>query len=333
MSPDMYDPKMPAARLKVDQLLSEGSDLKMLRYHTKKAREKIEKAYQLAEKNNLPPPWPSLCAYRLGHLIMRTASDEESLLDAEQYFMEAARAKSLGPLPALYRLATLYRLKKMGAGVTESKIKTAFAKTEEAIREADVDNKSQIQDHLFNLLEMVCYFSGMDYAEVEGKGEYHTREMIPPSWILVGPDPQMAQVKYSEAFALEELDALTKSHPKAVFFVLRNLNSPKIADSQRAKWKIGQREWQKASYPGLRLLALLLRQTSRSLNGLMRQFLGESDFTDNAFKQNKTRLKRHLAELTGAETNDILLENAERIPSIKANVEIFGAVEESALYI
>jgi len=333
MSPDLYDPKMPATRLKVDQLLNEASDLKMLRHYTKKAREKIEMAYQLAEKNNLPPPWPSLCAYRLGHLIMRTASDEDSLLDAEQYFMEAARAKSLGPLPALYRLAVLHRLKKMKAGVTGTKIEAAFAKAEEAIHEADVDNKAQIQDHLFNMLEMAAYFTAVDYSEVDGMGEYHGPEKHPHSWILVGPDPQMAEVKYSEAFALEELDALTKSHPKAVFFILRNLTSPKTGKGPPAQWKTGQKEWQKASYPGLRLLALRLKQTTRSIDGLMCQFLGESDFTPNAFNQNKVRLKRHLAELTGGEMDEILMETPEGNLEIKANMEIFGAVEESALFV
>jgi hypothetical protein len=326
-------PNMWKARIQVDRLLNAASDLKMLRHHTQEAREKIEAAYQLAEKNDLPQPWPSLCAYRLGHLIMRTAISKESLLDAEQYFMEASRAGSLRPLPSLYRLAVLHRLEKMKAGVTEVTIKKAFAKAEKDIQKGGVDNKAQIQDHLFNVLEMTSYFSGMDYGEIEGMGDYHESKKSPPSWILAGPVPRIAEVKYSEAYALEELEGLMKSHANAVFFVLRNLNSPKTGDDPRAKWKNGEQEWKKASYPGLRLLALLLRQTSRSLNGLMFQFIGGSDFQFDAFNQNKVRLKRHLAELTDRKIGDILLESAQGIPKINPHMKIFGAIEESALYI
>jgi hypothetical protein len=333
MPTDGYDPKMSAARLKVNQLLNEASDLKMLRYHTREARRKIETAYRLAEKNHLPKPWPALCAYRLGHLIMRTASDMESLFDADGYFIEAARSKSLGPLPAIYRLSVLHRLKKAGADVGEALIKRAIEKAQDDIQGFEFFERTQIQDHLFNLLELAAYFTAVDYPEVEGMGEYHNPEKPPHFWILVGPDPRIAEVKYSEAFALEELDALTKSHSDAVFFVLRNLNSPETGDRPKAQWKIDQQKWKKASYPKLKLLALLLRQTSHTLDGLMQAFLGERYHTLNAFNQTKLRLKRHLAELTGMEMEEIFLESAQRIPRINPHIGIFGAVEESALFI
>ena len=183
---------------------------------------------------------------------MRTAISKESLLDAEQYFMEASRSGSLRPLPALYRLAVLHRLEKMKAGVTEATIKKAFAKAEKDIRKARVDNKAQIQDHLFNMLEMGSYFSGMAYDEIEGMGDYHEWKKSPSSWILVGPVPRIAEVKYSETYALEELKGLMKSHPDAVFFVLRNVNSPKTGDDPRAKWKNGQQEWKKGQLSGIK---------------------------------------------------------------------------------
>ena len=65
----------------------------------------------------------------------------------------------------------------------------------------------------------------------------------------------------------------------------------------------------------------------------MLQFIGGSDLQFDAFNQNKVRLKRHLAELTDRRTGDILVESAQGIPKINPHLTIFGAIEESALYI
>ncbi|MDZ7697718.1 MAG: hypothetical protein U5R49_12625 [Deltaproteobacteria bacterium] len=326
------DSNLPVVRLRVDRLLTEASDLKMMRHHTREARRKIEKAYKLSKDNELDEPWPSLCAYRLAHLIMRTASDTESLLDAEQYFMEAARATSLGPLPALYRLAALHRLRKLSADVDKAHIRNAISKAEEAIRESSVDKRTQIQDHLFNLLELTSYFSGIDYTEVEGMGEYPNGRKPAHSWILVGPEPQMAEVRYSEPYAMEELAAIEEGHPNAVFFILWSLTSAKRHNVPKAQWKTAQEKWKKASYPVLKLLALLLRQTSKSLDHLRYEFLGSSDFTSDAFNQNKLRLKKHLAQLTNMGVSNILVETGQDVPRINPHIEIYGALEESALY-
>ena len=332
MSHDARNQKVTITRMKVDWLLNEASDLKMMRYQTQEARKKIERAYKLSKDNRLKQPWPSLCAYRLGHLIMRTASDAESLYDAEAYFLEATRSKSLGPLPALYRLSVLHRLEKANLAVGNDRIRDAIKEAEKAIQESNIGKRTQIQDHLFNLIELAAYFIAMDYAEVEGMGEYHDVKNPPPSWILVGPNPQMAEVKYSEAYALEELEGMIESHPGAVFFVLRSLTSPKTGNRPRAQWKIGQNEWGKTSYPELKLLALLLRQNSHSLKGLAYQFLGTSEFTFGAFNQNKFRLKRDIAKLMNRKETDIVVETTEGLPIICPDIEIYGAVEESALY-
>jgi len=316
-------------REQVHNLLKEGSSQKLLRYETKKALKKLQKADELIDKYDLPEPWPSLCAYRLGHLALRTASNEKELKEARAKFLVAKGSKCLGPLPDIYNLAVLYRLKMHDPENT----KRAFAIAEQSIEHLQMKEDPRLQDHTFNLLELATYFSGLDYQDLEGIGFPQKRLSSPSAWMVVGPDPQWSTVMYSEAQALEELAEWMKRDEcqNAVFFKLSDKDA-ETATPLRRHWKYKGKDWQKTSYQRLRLLALLLARPGCPLDALGLALVGE-DATPNALSQNKRRLKSDLSILTGRNENEIYDPSFPELPRINPQIQIFGAVEWSAIHL
>ena len=305
----------------VHRLMREASSEKLMRHETERALEKFRRAEKLIDQHDLPEPWPSLCAYRMGHLLLRTAATRQDLLDARSNFATAKGSKCLGPLPDIYYLAALYRLKKRNL----EDIKRPFDDAKKSIESLEMKENPQLQDHMFNLLELASYFSDFDYESLEGMGLPRNPPKVPSSWILVGPDPNWANVVLTEEEALSELEELAnrKECHDAVFFKLSDRKAGKKTDWKR-HWKYKDKEWGECEPKPLRLLASSLQQPTRSKKDFKFIIKPRGRRQDSSSpSQLKTRLRNGLFTLTGISKKNIFDESLPGFLRLKPELRVF----------
>ena len=161
----------------VISIMKEASSQKIMIRGTEKSKELFKKAYKLCEDSNIDNYLKKICAYRLGHLILRNPKSDEDLYDAEEYFLEAARGNTLGLLPRIYRIAVLYRLKQDKEVIEDEivnitdEIRKLREKGLEYNRSASSDSIF-LQNMYFNMLELSTYFTNANYNALEGIGAY-----------------------------------------------------------------------------------------------------------------------------------------------------------------
>ena len=174
-------------RQEVAQLLKQGTNSKLLRGGTEIALPKIKEAYRLAIATpTLPPPWPQLAAYRLAHLLLRSNANSE-LQRVNELFQEATSDNCLGPVPQIYYLAALQRIKIASDNQEECRkidgqIQEVFQKAYRGVRQLlanqrrdeegteEPPERSLLQEGRLNLLELATYFLGLTYEPLEGVG-------------------------------------------------------------------------------------------------------------------------------------------------------------------
>jgi hypothetical protein len=292
----------------------------------------------------LEDPWAALSAYRLAHLSLRTAKTKGALKTAHSCFVQAASGNLLGPLPAIYRLSVLHRLKSQFPNDSmENSIPEAF---DEAVRSfRDCHNsaslgwqgspwkKAQIQDGVFNMIELASYFLGIPYG-FEGLGLEHPdwdlRAFFPTErnrhWILVGHDHGLRTVRYSRDMALAELDVIASKFPDSIGFKL---------SAEESSIRKGCSSWEHEAVNGLKLLAVLLYGEISGLNDLHWKVMSIPQGNDSsAFRQVKLRMKKSLKRLSGLPQESIFLEErSTSLPVINPHLCIYGAVQCSMLRI
>jgi hypothetical protein len=143
-----------------------GSSTKMVYTKTFESKRLILEAYKLLKEQKIESVWKCICAYRLAHITMRDAKNEDSFLRVKNYFSEASKCKSLGPLPLIYKVAVMMRLKEPKGSIEKEIIK--ITKTIKGIGEPK-DNP-QLQDQYLNMTELIIYIAGLDYKLIEGIG-------------------------------------------------------------------------------------------------------------------------------------------------------------------
>jgi len=303
-------------RKEVDQLLKDGTDAKLLRGGTEIALSKIKKAYELAiAQPRLPPPWPQLAAYRLAHLLLRSDANS-NLPRVKVLFEEATSGNYLGPVPQIYYLAALQRIRNTASDQEDRRkfdhqIKIvhqdAYASLQRSLAgqldiQADAEelsHRAPLQDGLVNLLEITTYFLGLPYVPLEGiDGPYSNlllSDQQDGKWFLVGPDPTIATVHYTRQLAVIELEARGQENPDAILFRLPEY-------PERAAWKKPGTKWQMVSERHIRLLTcLLMRQNWRRLDlrdKLVGDETGNESGADALFRQVISRTRKGLTKLT-----------------------------------
>ena len=93
-----------------------GLNLKLMMGSPVQAKEHLERAHSLATAPTpLPWPTPQVTAYRLAHLLLRSAKHEADLRRIEALLaMANDGGRLLGPQPVCVHLAVLHRLRAMG---------------------------------------------------------------------------------------------------------------------------------------------------------------------------------------------------------------------------
>ena len=279
----------------------------------------LKEAYDLSKRYHLHEPWKAFCAYRLAHIKMLSDSDGELVIQAEKLFMEATKAKFLGLLPLIYRLAAIERFQPGNP----QKLKEAFEEALNAFKRLPLserlDSDGKAQTHYQNMLRLAGYYFGHQTESATDFLPFNDES----SWILVGNDPKLAKVKCSRAFVLAEMDSLREIYPGAVFFKLSKKNSMSEDPIER-HWKFGKSDWRVMShYPVLRLLSLLLKGTPEKNEGL-RAILNA---TKNNFAKIKERSNTEIAELLQMPRNEIFISERGQFPRLNPGIHIFGAVE------
>lgn len=324
-------------RKNVAQLLKEGTSAKLLRGGTEKALSKIEKAYQLAIAPKLPSPWPQLTAYRLAHLLLRSNANSE-LQRVNKLFQEATSDNCLGPIPQIYYLAALQRIKNASDNQEECRkidgqIQEVFQKAYREVRQllanqisdkedtAEPPQRTPLQEGLVNMLELATYFLGRTYEPLEGVGGPYGDLLLgdqqDDGWFLAGPAPTIATVRYPRQLALMELEARGQASPDAI--LLRLPEHP-----ERAAWKRPGADWEETNKQHIRLLAcLLVEGRSGSRLGLRDKVVGENG-TDDNFRQVISRTRKGLENLMNRPGTDILL--SEPYLHIAPDLKVFGVV-------
>lgn len=170
--------EVEARRREAWKALLDGLDAKLTRHRAGEALSRLQEAHSLATKpTRLPGLMPAIIAYRLAHLMLRSARSPEDLRRVEALLGEAIACDCwLGPLPGCVHLAVLHRLKATGkTDSIEARISEAFDRLRTQVafhgqEEAAVKAAKTRQSHALNLLELTTYFLGHDYSSLEGIG-------------------------------------------------------------------------------------------------------------------------------------------------------------------
>lgn len=331
VAPQVDDPD--DRRRAVETLLGECVQEKVLRAGTGRALEKAEEAYRLStEPTEIDGPMPQLAAYRLAHLILRSAPKDERL-DRAEVLLSKASSDVLGPVPRLFRVAVLIRMKSLASPADTARIErldrsinAAFAKAEEGIAKLRMHGPTKpqaavgIQDGLFNLLEMAAYATGKPYEGLEGLGDpLGDLHLSDRSWFLIGSSRQRSKLLYPEEFAFEELDAIGKRFPEAILFRL----------CENPRWKRAEMScWDRVSEQNLRLIAGVI--AGEQQGRLRRHVVGEYGHED-ALRQARSRARKALRQmLNRGKDYDPLPDSQDGGGKVADDLLIFGAVKRNS---
>jgi hypothetical protein len=312
-------------------LLSLGANDKRLRGAGRDALEVLRRAHSLATEPDRLAPWAELAAYRLAHVLMRRARTVKELEDVEALFRKSARAKVLGPWPRLYHLSVLSRIRRREPGaVPAPRLADAFRRALTEVRDAPSRQEfhddegevmtTELQQPLFNALELCAYFLEVDYEPLEGLGDEfawvgsstHLR-----GWRLLGTDPELVRVSCTRDVALAELDAVAERHPSAALFRLAPHEVYRAPGGDAASC-----DWVPCKPNSLELWALILENAGCPTERARRAFASGENF-----RKTLERARRDLAQLIGRRADSVILNDREGRLVLAPGVELFGVVD------
>lgn len=206
----MNSPDIESRIAETHGFLKDGINSKLQAAASDGGLSELEQAYKIAhEEPKLPFPWPAITSYRLAHILMRNASQDDALERVEQLFAEAERHGDnlLGPLPRLYRLAVRMRL-----GYQDQDF---FERTIQAFRDANdrlVPDKPVhtpwLQIPWVNQLELLAYIGGFNYQSLQGlnpglKNPFDDLK-LGTGFRIIGSSDQLAQILMPQSIALKQ---------------------------------------------------------------------------------------------------------------------------------
>jgi len=296
-------------------------------------------AYKLAKQDPpLPDPWPQLAAYRFARTILKKAVNEiEKLKKAALLMKEASEAKSIGPLPLIYRAAILHRIssslqnnseeQKKYSRLAKQSFRIAIERTQAWYlslyeeKGGDFDNEDYVApvSGFYNMLELIAILSRSEEKLYEILPESNLfawqnfyddeifDERAPSRWLIAGHDAGLMSVMIPRETAFEELNSRAQTKPNALFFRLSDNKNP--VRMPICEYRLGDdTRWQQGSYGPILLLAYCLAGTMSDFGTMQKEIYrrrekkqsdaGEvTDAINNHFRQQKNRLKELLKEL------------------------------------
>jgi hypothetical protein len=319
-------------RSAVNRLLNECVDQKLLCGGTANAITKARNAYAFATSEpQLPSPWPQLAAYRLAHLSMRTDDLRvESLREIDRLFSEASYENRLGPLPPIYHLAILSRLKlalkeRSEKYVITAKINKAFERAVHEIRQTHFSSSQlpeqpvTLQSAAFNLMELACYFLGMPYRELEGLAALDYLDPLRSGrWFIVGRG--IERIFMTEELARWEFESRARTGENILIELKEGF----------AKWGLSSnaRDGLQEVNADFAKLVLLSLEPALSSKEIKQRIVGNEGEDPNArFRTIKKRTKDALQLLTTQPGLEVFV--GERLTDA---ISILGLVHSPAFY-
>ena len=317
-------------RSEINDLLRKTADLKLLNGAPEEVLGIARQAYQLS--GGASEPWPQLTAYRLAQVLCREADlSVDQLKEVDDLFERAARGrvKSMGPLPRIYQLAILHRLKVHDPQNQEhydERIQSTFQEAVDTIHlpslvNSEHRNKFRLQGDQFNLLELASYFLELPYESMRGLDDASKVGFdYSGSWMIVSNQPDLKPIRYTERFAEIEVESLLLESTEAIGFKIhKNGVDGNIGHGPFDAWVEGNAEQ-------LRLLANLLHNPDSSRTELLRYISNEAVSSEN-FRQIKRRLKTKLKELVpGADEPIDQNDNSINLP-----IPVYGIIQSRFL--
>jgi|GEM_PF-1699066 len=329
----MDSKSIEARRSELVERLHECIDEKVLRGGTELALHKAEAAYEMAHiAPPVPQPWPALAAYRLAHLLMRKdAIDIDTLRRADRLFNEASQCDALGPVPLIYRISALSRLK--GAAMSADERSEAEHQLDQIFDQAiqgihrmafpsmrDQLHKTDLQGHAFNLLELAAYLLGHPYRKLEGLAGFdYFNPTKKGKWQIVGHD--VKQINMTAEFARCEFTARAKNSDGCLVIEL---------NEHDAKWGVSPcapKDLKFVNHEQAKLLVLSVLSPNLPKNDFQRRIVG--DYGANPAGRYRTTRKRARQEVQKLLANPQLEVFHENM--LNREIPLIGLVDSSAL--
>lgn len=324
-------------RQQVFDLLGETRDLKLVKGNPESVLERARKAYRIA--SNTRSPWREVAAYRLAQLLFRLpAKGVEEYIEIDSLLKQAAGdsirgVSPLGPLPWIFRMASLYRLSIVDP-TNESKYRVDLEETRMATmrpflrRHRSLEDVSpiernlgeaQIQSDQFNLIEFATFLVDLPYDPLLGIGDRTDDEFpLKGKWILVSNRMESGTVQYTREFAEAEVAALLESNPASIGFQLKQKRNDGFwLSSENAL------QFDAAGANQLALLSAVIRNGDLTSSKLQDHL----SISEENLRQLKRRLTKELNRRAGKNV-------AEFVPGsfrLESEIPIFGAVNVSVL--
>jgi len=342
----MLSPDFEQRRAKANDLLTKCADEKLLRGGVPAAVKLARDAYELTKADPALAPLHQISAYRLAHLMLRLPDCDNSLAEIQRLFERAAgerpggEATALGPLPDLFCLAVLHRRLQLAKDALiidalKREMDQRFDQASKGVKGVPSARSSscgtiqqdggrgQLQASLFNLLELAAYFLGMDYSKLEGLGVLGDLEPSQSdAWLLVGPMPEISNVRHSELLAMQELTTMGRVCPDALL-----IRRPPAG--HQSEWRMGGQsdsEWREVNDTWVHLLAWVLKEPTVTRQMLRARIMGGHDeVIQNNFRKDLERMRKNLSRLTGQPDLQVFVSGSDPL-RLTDEVTVFGAV-------
>lgn len=322
--------------------LGEGAKFKVQFGGTSPVVDPLQEAYDIATVDPpLPPPWPQVAAYRLGHIKMRDARSFDELSAVDELFQKATlRDESvLGPMPSIYRMAVLLRMAHAApseslASGCKALLSTIFKRLSASFEDRrwefnGTSRKSAIQGQLHNYLELVSYFTGEPYGKLQGMSSPFGDMMLPDEWRIVssGGTWMSRYARLSWQFARTELEARSSVDSPVLLFEFGKTRMGETA----SVWMPDQ---EPARIP-LRPMLLLLKYCTSPRAGsqeLERSVIPAGQEGGSQLKTVLRDLKNSLGPYAHISGRDVITKGTRGAPArLSGHVQVIGMVHHEML--
>ena len=216
----------------IKRLLCEGLDAKVLMNGDDFAEQALRKAALLSETVS-DDIWSNLPKYRLAHLLFRNAKNQQKLEEIH-VLLTSVSESSAHPIvlfgSKILLLAVANRLKNF---IPTKNTNDQVTLIEEAVRLLRRHELSEFQNgnhgrdlnnQLFNMLELAIYFTGESYEKLDGLGLSHSYIPLLPSqpssvWRIVEENGFSDQLAYPESLGREELLRMSNSSSIDLYYI------------------------------------------------------------------------------------------------------------------
>lgn len=216
----------------IKRLLCEGLDAKVLIQGDDFAEQYLRKAALLSEtvRDDI---WSNLPKYRLAHLLFRKAKNQQQLEEI-LVLLASVSESSAHPIvlfsSKILLLAVSNRLKNF---IPAKNTNDQVTLIEEAVRLLRRHELSEFQkgnhgrdlnNQLFNMLELAIYFTGESYEKLDGLGLSHSYIPLLPSqpssvWRIIEENGFSDQLAYPEGLGRKELLRMSNSSCIDLYYI------------------------------------------------------------------------------------------------------------------